>query len=214
MQSLNKRFKHIDVLRQEFAEKKNAIRQRLEEFRQVPQRRYFYELLYCLMTPQSSAVHAAYAQIQFQQHQYRTNDLDIEKILSNKQHYIRFHKTKATWIAAMKQQYDEIERVVTSTRPAVEKRLWLADHVLGLSFKEATHFLRNIGMNDGLTILDRHIIKNLKFHGVIRTAPKTMTRRTYISIEKAFVQFSAVVGISTDELDLLFWSRETGKILK
>lgn len=214
MHWLNKRFRHIDTLQQEFNDKKDAIRQRLEEFRHVPQKQYFYELVYCLMTPQSSAIHAAHAQAVFQQLQYRINNLDVEKILSNKKHYIRFHKTKATWIAAMKQQYEEIEEMITSNRPASEKRLWLANHVLGLSFKEATHFLRNIGMNDGLTILDRHIIKNLKFHNVIRTAPKTMTRKKYLAIERAFIRFSVVVGISTDELDLLFWSRQTGKILK
>jgi len=214
MHWLNKRFRHIDTLQQEFNDKKDAIRQRLEEFRHVPQKQYFYELVYCLMTPQSSAIHAAHAQAVFQQLQYRINNLDVEKILSNKNHYIRFHKTKATWIAAMKQHYDEIEEVITSNRPASEKRLWLADHVLGLSFKEATHFLRNIGLNEGLTILDRHIIKNLKFHNVIRTLPKAMTRKKYLAIERAFIRFSVVVGISTDELDLLFWSRETGKILK
>ena len=33
-------------------------------------------------------------------------------------------------------------------------------------------------------------------------------------IEKKFQQFAEQIGISVDELDLLFWSNEAGEILK
>ncbi|HEX9829408.1 MAG TPA: hypothetical protein VGB10_04275 [Bacteroidota bacterium] len=87
-------------------------------------------------------------------------------------------------------------------------------NVMGLGYKEATHFLRNIGKNDGLAILDRHILRNLKRYGAIRSLPDTLSRKQYLSIEKRFMKFSERVGIPVDELDLLFWSMETGEIRK
>ncbi len=209
-----KRYKHIDELKDAYESKKTAIRRRLREFKQVPKEQYFYELLYCLMTPQSSAVNAAKAQAKFEALDFKNADCDPEPVLSDKRHYIRFHKTKAKWIAGMKEMFPEIEACILSKKSAVEKRIWLVEHVLGLSFKEATHFLRNFGKNDGLAILDRHIIKNLHHHGVIRSVPRAMTKKTYLNMEKKFQQFSTAVGIPTDELDLVFWSNEAGEILK
>ncbi len=86
-------------------------------------------------------------------------------------------------------------------------------NVKGLGWKEASHFLRNIGRRN-LAILDRHILRNLKRHQVIRSLPKTLTAKRYKAIEQQFARFAEAIGISMDELDLLFWSRETGEILK
>jgi N-glycosylase/DNA lyase len=86
-------------------------------------------------------------------------------------------------------------------------------NVKGLGWKEASHFLRNIGHRN-LAILDRHILRNLKRHGVIKSLPKTLTPKRYLVIEQKFMEFSSTIGITMDELDLLFWSRETGEILK
>ncbi len=166
------------------------------------------------MTPQSSAVNAARAQREFESLRFHRNDLDPEPVLFDKRHYIRFHKTKARWMVRMKNEYGAIESVILSETSAEKKREWLVNNVMGLSYKEATHFLRNIGKNGGLTILDRHILKNLRHHGVIRTVPPTVTKKLYLRIEKKFLRFADAIGIPADELDLLFWSREAGEILK
>ena len=87
-------------------------------------------------------------------------------------------------------------------RKADETCEWLVKHVKGLGYKEASHFLRNIGYSSELAILDRHVLKNLKKHGVIsRIAPLT-PKRYRATNEKVAKQ----VGISMGELDLLFWS--------
>lgn len=198
----------------EYEEKKEHIHRRLDEFRQVPVHQYFYELLYCLMTPQSSAVHAGKAQKRFEELRFKTEEIDPLPVLFDKHHYIRFHRTKSLRIREMKRQYSAIESVVTGPLSAAEKREWLVKHVNGLSYKEATHFLRNIGMNEGLTILDRHILRNLRYHRVIGSIPAVVTKKRYLSIERKFLAFAADISITTDELDLLFWSRESGEILK
>lgn len=209
-----KKYSHIDELFAAYQQRGDRIRRRLNEYRIVPAEKYFYELVYCLMTPQSSAVNAGKAQMKFEEGDFQNSAGDPEPVLFHKDHYIRFHKTKARRILEMKSQFERIAEMVMNNSPAEEKREWLVRHVKGLSYKEATHFLRNIGKNDGLVILDRHILKNLKYHGVIRLLPTTLTPKKYFSIEKKFQEFSRSVGISVDELDLLFWSNETGEILK
>lgn len=48
----------------------------------------------------------------------------------------------------------------------------------------------------------------------IRSLPKALSRKNYLSIEQQFMRFAERFGIPLDELDLLFWSMETGVIRK
>ena len=84
----------------------------------------------------------------------------------------------------------------------------------GLGYKEASHFLRNIGVGLDLAILDRHIIKNLKRYGVIEEVPKSLTPKKYLEIEEKMKEFARRIDIPMPELDLLFWSMETGEVFK
>ncbi len=209
-----KQYRHLEELYSGFKAKRRAIRRRLQEYRDVPESTYFYELIYCLMTPQSSAVNAAKAQRNFERCNFQFNDVDPEPLLYQNDYYIRFHRSKARWITEMKSNYSTIFTITVGEFSAVEKREWFVKNVRGLSYKEATHFLRNIGKNEGLAILDRHILKNLYYYRVIPSIPKTLTKKKYLSIEKKFQKFAEHVECSVDELDLLFWSNEAGKILK
>ena len=64
---------------------------------------------------------------------------------------------------------------------AFERRDWLAQdpRIKGLGYKEASHFLRNIGFK-GYGILDKHIVRSLFELGVIDSPkpPTTRGRRT------------------------------------
>ena len=93
-------------------------------------------------------------------------------------------------------------------------RAWFVREVDGLGWKEASHFLRNIGRGERLAILDRHILRNLLRHGVIRRMPRTLTANRYLTIESKMERFSDDVEIPMAALDLLFWSRETGEVFK
>lgn len=207
-------YRNLDELKASFAKKRTAIQRRLREYKAVPVSGYFYELLYCLMTPQSSAVNAAKAQRRFEEADFRNRELDPLPFLHTDEYYIRFHHSKARWIAEMKKNYELIEAVTVGPMTAIEKREWFVRNVKGLSYKEATHFLRNIGRNEGLTILDRHILTTLKRYGIIRSLPASLTKKRYLQIERKFLRFAGETGITVDELDLLFWSAEAGEILK
>jgi N-glycosylase/DNA lyase len=85
--------------------------------------------------------------------------------------------------------------------------------IKGLGYKEASHFLRNIGF-PGYAILDKHILNSLLEMGVISKRMRPSTAAGYLAIEKRLEQFAGELGIDMDHLDLLLWSRKTGEILK
>lgn len=206
-------YSNVEALRSEFAERRAAIHARLADFAAVRPEDYFFELVYCLLTPQSSAVNAGKAVALLQAQGICTDCDGLATLLHQENFYIRFHNTKARHILKAQEQFGEIARQIAAKQDPAALREWLVNNVKGLGWKEASHFLRNIGRRN-LAILDRHILRNLQRHGVIRQLPKTLTRKRYVAIEHQFTRFAEEIGISIDELDLLFWSRETGEILK
>jgi len=206
-------YRDLDGLRSDYEGIRPAIRARLEDFARVPETEYFYELAYCLLTPQSSAVNAARVVECLKEEDFLSRAIDPSAILFRKEHYIRFHNTKARRLVEAKEKLPDILAALGTGGDAPEVRGWFVRNVKGLGWKEASHFLRNIGYRD-LAILDRHILRNLRRHRIIRTLPKSLTPSRYRAIEGKFRTFAGAVGIPMDELDLLFWSRETGVILK
>ena len=89
----------------------------------------------------------------------------------------------------------------------------MAVTVYGLGYKESSHFLRNIGRKN-LVILDRHVLKNMVKYKVLEEIPKSLSKNKYLEIENKFKQLASNNDISVDELDLLFWSLETGEVFK
>src|SRR5437588_4214865 len=101
-----------------------------------------------------------------------------------------------------------------SFRDGSERRDWLAQdpRIKGLGYKEASHFLRNIGFK-GYAILDKHIVRCLSEIGVIDSPKPPTSRLRYLNAETSMRNFSNQVGIDFDELDLALWSMKTGRIL-
>jgi N-glycosylase/DNA lyase len=210
-----RRDKRFDDLYRLYEERKEAIQQRLHEFKAVPPSEYFYEMAYCLLTPQTSARSAAEAVDHLKKHRFRSRETDPLGYLRGKGYYIRFHHTKAKRLRKLKESFSDAMRVLVDTGlPAFDKRTALVGIIDGFGLKEATHFLRNVGLNDGLAILDRHILKKLYHYRAIDAVPVSLPKSRYYAIERDFLAFSEMCGIPVDELDLLFWSMETGIILK
>jgi N-glycosylase/DNA lyase len=127
--------------------------------------------------------------------------------------YVRFHNTKASRLLALRGRGEEILDLLDQSYTDKELRDILADRIDGLGMKEASHFLRNVGRT-GVTIVDRHIIRNLLRLGVLDSWPASISRKKYRETEQRFEDLASMLGIPHDELDLLLWQRETGFILK
>ena len=97
----------------------------------------------------------------------------------------------------------------------IERRDWLVQEkrIKGVGYKEASHFLRNIGFK-GHAILDKHVLRCLAELAVVETSKPPATRGRYLQIEERLRSFAREIRIDFDELDLVLWSMRTGEVLK
>ena len=208
-------------IKKSYASRKRQIRQRLLEFQAVwnePDERIFSELAFCFCTPQSKAKSCwlAVSLLQDSGLLYAGSQDDIKRTLHKK---VRFHNNKSGYILQARDLFMDSGKLSIKKRllekwTPYEMREWLVSNMKGLGYKEASHFLRNIGFGKNIAILDRHILKNLRKHGVIKDVPKTLTPKKYKEIENQMRDFSRKVRIPMEEMDLLFWSEETGEVFK
>ncbi len=204
--------------------------------------RIFAELCFCICTPQSSAI-TCWNRIQDLSDSRILFEGD-EKEIATRLRGIRFKENKSRFIVEAREHFStdgriearyKIEQMVKQSSKQQSKiphidengnrkdsrldetaslREILAQKVKGLGMKEASHFLRNIGMGRELAILDRHILKNLARYRIIDEIPTTLSKKTYREIEQKMRLFSREIGIPMDELDLLLWAKETGVVFK
>ena len=129
---------------------------------------------------------------------------------------VRFNQRKAEYICLARLMFCErsLRATLAGFASPQAAREWLVENVKGLGYKEASHFLRNIGLGEDLAILDRHILKNLVLLGVIDEVPSSPTKRIYLEIEKKMAAFSKKAGIPMGQLDLLLWYKEAGEVFK
>ncbi len=97
----------------------------------------------------------------------------------------------------------------------LERRDWLVKEkrIKGLGYKEASHYLRNIGFR-GYAILDKHILRSLAELEIIDDPKPPNTRLKYLTIEEKLKNLAKTAEIDFDELDFVLWSLKTGEILK
>ncbi|MBU2565643.1 MAG: N-glycosylase/DNA lyase [Candidatus Thermoplasmatota archaeon] len=201
--------------------KKDEILQRLKDFEQLwlngTDEGIFTELVFCILTPQSRAklCWAAVKKLADKNLLLKGNKNQIAKKLDG----VRFKYKKAEYIVEARKQFltegkISIKPQISQFSDVYDAREWLAQNVKGIGYKEASHFLRNIGLGENLAILDRHILKNLKLFRVTKEIPNSLSRKRYLEIEKKMREFAEKVKIPMSHLDLLLWHKETGEIFK
>jgi len=197
-------------IQQEYSSKKSEIQKRLKQFKELPEKKYFSEFLFCLLTPQSNAQKCWQAVEELSELSTFT-EKKVEEILRPK---TRFYKTKTKYILSAPYLWrKEIKSKIRADDPDWSRH-WLIEVVKGMGMKESSHFLRNIGFsNNKIAILDRHILKNLEKNKIIENT-KIKSKKDYLEIEQKFLNFAKSINIPIDELDLLWWSQENGKIFK
>ena len=171
-------------LQKDYEEKKIEIVKRLNDFKKINGDDLFYELCFCLLTPQSSAKRADWCIQELKKRNFLKNRFDPTSILKQK---IRFHNHKGKYLLEMRAKYSKLKSELDKVKDNKEKRNFLVKNVKGLGLKEASHFLRNTG-HENLAILDRHILKNLVKLKVIDEIPKSLTKKKYFEIEERVLE--------------------------
>ena len=228
-----------DQLKQEYGNKKHKIEERLQQFerffndpyswyymgnelRLLPvetkdDHRIFEELSFCIFTANTSAEMGLKAVDAIRNVLINGSADDMTRRLEG---IYRFNNVRPAHIVHTRNYLKnslnfELKKKINSFKDKNELRDFFAMNkdIKGLAYKEASHFLRNIGFR-GYAILDKHIINSLHEFGVLNTNDKPKNAREYLEIEKKYIDFSKQIGIGMDELDLLLWSRKNGRILK
>ena len=228
-----------EKLRLEYQNKKEKIRERLNQFEKffnepyswhysnnelklLPSEskddyRIFEELAFCIFTANTSAEMGLKAVDAVRNVLITGTPVEMTRRLEG---IYRFNNVRPAHIIHTRNYLNntmnfELKKKIKSFNDKNELRDFFAlnKDIKGLAYKEASHFLRNIGFK-GYAILDKHIINSLYEFGILKTNDKPKNGREYLEIEQKFIDFSKQAGIDMDELDLLLWSRKNGRILK
>jgi len=232
---------HIRNLKKEYLLKKSKIIKRLREFERFyneplswefegknnlvlkasdydENHRLFEELCFCILTANTSAEMGVNS---IDKIRHLLMDGTQEEISKGLEGNYRFYNLRPSYIVHtrnyLQNEFDfKLKEKIESLKNDMEAlRDFFAfnEGIKGLGYKEASHFLRNIGFK-GYAILDKHILNSLIEFNVLDGIKMPLKRETYREIEQKMRLFSNEIEIPTGELDLLLWSRKTGKILK
>ena len=123
----------------------------------------------------------------------------------------RFPNARSRYMTEARKHRDNLKEILGG-KSGKEARGWLVKNVKGLGYKEASHFLRNVGYRN-LAIIDFHIVDLLVKNKIIRK-PKYLTKKKYLYIEEKLRKIADKTDLNLAELDLYLWYLETGKVLK
>jgi N-glycosylase/DNA lyase len=199
-----------------YAKVKKIIKSRLKEFSNISSKKeVFYELCFCVLTPQNNAKGCAEAIEILRKNNFYGGEMNSKKISDILKNKTRFYKNKTRYLCDLRKSFEEMWKTFDFKRKnnGLEARVWIVDNIKGIGYKESSHFLRNVGFRN-LAILDRHILKNLFKVGVLNEKKSFVGKKEYFLIEKAFLNFGEKSKIEMDELDLYFWYLETGEVFK
>ncbi|MDY6932613.1 MAG: N-glycosylase/DNA lyase [Spirochaetota bacterium] len=209
----------------EIVEIYNSIRSRietqLESFRRIwiefDDKDIFAELVFCLLTPQSRAKSCWIAVNNLRKKNLLFNgcynDINMELNL------VRFKNRKTEYILLSRNLFItdgkiSLKNSINQLDNVYSKRDWLVERIKGFGYKEASHFLRNIGFSENIAILDRHILKNLRLSRVIDEIPDSLSKKRYIDMENRMKDYATDIRIPLNHLDFVFWYMETGDVFK
>ena len=211
----------IRELKDEYKDIEDVIKSRINEFKEIwakgDEEEIFEEMVFCLFTPQSKAKVCWNTVEKLKEKDMIQEGKESE--IADEINEVRFRYNKAGYVVEARDKILEKEDFslkdkLSSFSDSKEAREWIVENIKGLGYKEASHFLRNIGQGEDIAILDRHILRNLEELGVIDEIPKTLTKKRYMKIEEKMRDFADDIGIPLHHLDLVLWYRETGEVFK
>lgn len=209
---MNKLIKEIEKLKN--SNVRRLIYNRIREFEEIgrsSKETIFNELCFCILTANFNAKKSTEIQKMLEKDFLILPLEKLSKKLKNLGH--RYPNKRAEYIVdARKNLKKLIEILYNKNKSDIEKREWIIKNIKGLGYKEASHFLRNIGYKN-LAIIDFHILDLLSRYNLIEK-PKTLSKKEYLKIENLLKKLARKLKLSLAKLDLYLWYLETGDILK
>ena len=211
----------IEKIKAAHLERHEEIERRLAEFQDIrtsgADERLWEEMVFCFFTGGCSARMGIRSVEAVKPLLLAGNQAELAAALVGRH---RYPNARAGYIVASREFLQEhyglrLREKLESFEDSAARRDWLVKEkrIKGLGYKEASHYLRNIGYK-GYAILDKHVLRSLNELGMIDDAQPPNTRAKYLAIEAKLKDLAVAAEIDFDELDLVLWSMKTGEILK
>ena len=211
----------IEEIRRTHRERRDQIRHRLSEFESVwingTDARLWEEMVFCFFTGGCSAKMGLRSVSAVQTLLENGGQAELAAALTGVH---RYPNARSRYIVESRDFLRKhcgmkLRNKLESFDCRFERRDWLVKEkgIKGLGYKEASHFLRNIGFS-GYAILDKHVLRCLHELKIIDDPKPPNTRSKYLTVEEKLKQLAKTARIDFDELDLVLWSMKTGEILK
>ncbi len=208
----NRLIKEIESLKG--SDVKKIVDKRIKQFETLNRKsnkEWFSELCFCMLTANSKAKTAINIQKDLGAKGFCDSCADdIRQCIIKNKH--RFHNNKTKYIIEARKNID-IKNKIKRFDGEKQAREWLVDNIKGIGYKEASHFLRNVGYKN-LAILDRHILNILVENHLLVEKPKSLNKNAYLEIEDKLVKICSKLNLSQAELDFYMWYMKTNEILK
>jgi N-glycosylase/DNA lyase len=188
-----------------------SVKRRLKKFekgKDLSKEEKFVELCFCILVANSSMektfkiwkrIGNEFLKLSEEQLSQRLRELGY-----------RFYNKRAEYIVEARNKINLLEKIL-KTKNEFEVREKLVENFRGIGWKEASHFLRNIGYKN-FAIIDRHVLRTLKDFRIVEKIPKSLNKKTYLDIEDKLRKMANKLKISLAELDFYLFYISSGKI--
>ncbi len=202
----------LKKLAKEYEKIKDRIEEKLKEFennRNLKKEEKFIELCFCILVANNRLEKTKDVWEKIGKKFLTISKKELKEAL--KSYGLRFYNKRAEYIIQARNFIDEIDKNIEKCN-----REWFVKNIKGIGYKEASHFLRNMGYKN-FAILDRHVIRFLIKNKIIEKQ-KPLTKKNYLEIEEKLKEIakrlSTIVKkeINLAELDLLIFYLQTGRI--
>lgn len=201
----------IDLINSPFA---LEVRAKADEFRRMGQRSaedLFGELCFCILAANTSAEMGLRTQMAIGNDGFiNSPEEKLRNDLKNVKY--RFYNLRSAFIVGARPVMNMLPDIAGRMDPW-EAREFLVKNVKGIGYKEASHFLRNVGVFR-FAILDKHIIRMLSSAFPDGREAKITSPSRYLEMERYFLDLAESLNLEPGILDLYMWKIATGKLIK
>jgi len=124
----------------------------------------------------------------------------------------RFPKSRADYIVRTavniyKNNNTNIKNILEKCKCSEEARKVLIKNAIGIGYKQASMYLRNIAYSEDFAILDSHVLKYMNICNLIKKEEITdlSSKYKYLHLENIFKNYATLKGKSMQNLDLAIW---------
>lgn len=162
----------------------------------------FYNLCFCTLVPQTKFKIVLRVVGALKQENFYVKTIcreDLLKLISS----IRFKNRKVDYLLFNKHKFEDfwskLSIMLESESDTRAIRTFVVNETKGLGLKAASHFLRNLGIED-LAIVDTHILQHLHIYD---------KKFDYFSVENEIQNQANQLGVSIAVYDALIWGQQS-----